>query len=300
MLEKVGNSKVENALIFRNIGPDSSGTGLCYVVDGQHKMSRRNKPFITLYLRDIEGAVIPGYIFDVDDFKRAGIDLTQTINSVVQITYEENYLPRYGLSVRLTKVSVVVDPPIDMLRAYTGSVDDVRKRYDDLMALLSKELSMGVTIPYSVCTMHHLDYADGKTGGLALHYWEMGQVLSMRAHRFNQQERRQLFGVFVLFIFAHSNYLAAEAKGSADIQLVTQLTAMISQYMKGLRVNSGAIEVVHMFFGYQPKDIYVRLIAQVSEELVRAGKEINLWRTLPTTREGNAGYGTIRRYADEG
>ena len=83
MLKPVMNT--ENELVFRNISPDSSGQGVCYVCDGQHRFDRRERPFIVLYLQDVTGTVIPGYIFNVENFKGAGKDLSKVIHSMVVI-----------------------------------------------------------------------------------------------------------------------------------------------------------------------------------------------------------------------
>lgn len=297
MLEKVSSVNSENLLRFKAIAPDSNGSGICYVRGGIHKYTRANKPFITLFLQDIDGNVIPGYIFDVENFKAAGLELTRAIHSVVKITYTENFLPRYGLTLILDKVELINDAGPNYLSYFVGSAKEAAEKYQQLMDELSRLLNIKVTVPYTICTMSHMDYRQGETGGLCLHYWDMLRVLKIYAEQLaNDEERFQLYGTFLLYIYAHSNFLSADDKGEADISLIVQLTAAISRYKAKLKIGEGAVEVVHTFFGYEPKDIYVRLVCQVSGDLIKANKEISVFKTLPDSREGNAGYGTIHRY----
>ena len=179
---------------------------------------------------------------------------------------------------------------------FTGSVEDFSRKFDKLTECLSEKLNMKVTMPYTICTAHHIDYSQGRVGGLVNHYWEMFRVLSSMKRDFNPKEEKQLYGTLLLYIYAHSNYIRALDSDEADINLVTQLTSAMSRYVNTLGLGSGAVEIVHIFFGYEPKDIFVRLVLQTSKFVSQTSNEISLWRTLPVTREGNAGYGTIKKY----
>lgn len=288
-----------NYLVFKEIHPDSSSIGICFVRGGEHRFTKADKPFIKLYLQDTTGAVIPGYIFDVDNFQAAGLELTRVINNVVQVNYKENYLAKVGLSVIIDKLELIAKPPAAMLDLYVGTMKEAKEKYNMLLAGLNQKLNMKVAIPFDICHASHMDYSQGKIGGLAIHYWDMFLSLETYAPKFSEDEQLALWGTFLLYIFTHSNFLKSQSKGEDDITLVTALTSHLQSYKTQLRVGEGVLELVHIFFGYAPKDIFVRLVVQVSEELVRADKEINLYRTLPITREGNAGYGTIRRYPDK-
>lgn len=299
MLERVQPQNLGNnfkLITFRDIEPDSMGEGIAYVRNGIHKFTKTDKPFITLFLQDVEGAVIPAYIFDVDNFRAAGLELTKVIHGLVKVRYKENYLPKYGLTLILDKVEFISDPPASLLATYIGSAQEAKDKYEKLSKGLSKALGLQVTIPFTICSVFNGEYGQGEIGGLAIHYWDVFQALQIYAAKFSEQEQKQLWSTFALFLYAHHNFLRADDAGEADISLVTQLTAMIQQYMHKLPVGDGAVEIVHVLFGYEPKDIFVRLIMQVSRNIVQATKEISLYKTLPDSREGNAGYGTIRRY----
>lgn len=297
MLQKIREDEDVRHILFNEIGPDSSGTGLCFVRDGQHRTTRWGKPYIVLYLQDINKTVIPGYIFDIESAGDIGSDLSKVIQNLVEISYEENYLEKYGLSVRIKKVHLVTDPTTDLLAPYVHSFADNEEKYKELMGQLSEIIGIKVSIPYSVCSMYNLLYHRGEIGGVIQHYYEMFSVLKTYATFLrNPEDVKKLFSTFLLYIYANINYLNAEAKGEADITLVTQLISAVSTYSSKLTTDSGIMEVVHGMFGYEPKDIFVRLVFQVSKDVERADKEISLWHSLPNTREGNAGYGTIRKY----
>ncbi len=286
-----------NHIAFKDITPDSTAEGICYVRGGEHRFTKADKPFIKLYIQDTTGHVIPGYIFDLDNFKASGLELTRVIHSLIKVTYKENFLPRYGLTIIIDKLEMITTPTPGMLDLYVGSLKEAKEKYSALVSGLSVVLDKKVAIPYDICNVSYMDYAQGEIGGLAIHYWDMFNALKVYATKFSAEEQDMLWGTFVLYIFTHSNYLRAEADGSADISLVSQLTMRLQKYMEITTVSAGALELVHIFFGYEPKDIFVRLVVQVSENLVRAGREINLYQTLPISREGNAGYGTVRRYS---
>ena len=300
-LERVINTSTqmpggERHIVFQNIAPDLVSAGICYVRGGEHRFTKADKPYIRLFLQDITGAVIPGYIFDVGNFKQSGLELTQVIHQIVKVDYRENYLPRYGMSIIIDKLHLVVDAPMSMLEKYVGSVQDIQDKYQLLQSKLKEVLKMPVSIPFTICNASHMDYSQGKIGGLVIHYWDMYEVLSIYARKFSEEEQHILWGMFTLFIFVHSNYLRAEAEGCADINLVTQLTAKMQRHQSVLKVSDGVLELVHIFFGYKPKDVFVRLVVQVSDNLIQMSKEVNLYQSLPISREGDAGYGTIRRY----
>lgn len=300
MLEQVnksGGAQNTPHLHFRNISPDSSGVGICYVRGGSHKYTRFDKPYIVLNLQDINQVVIPGYIFDVENFKLAGVELTKVTHRLVRIHYKENYLPKYGLTVIIDKLELITGAS-SMMAQYVGSINEAKEKFSALVDGLSSKLDIKFNLPYTICTASHIDYEHGEIGGLAIHYWDVFQTLNTYASKFSEEDRRKLWGTFALYIFAHFNYLHAEENDEANITLVSKLTAMIQTYMQKLAVGEGALEVVHIFFGYKPKDIFVRLVVQASEDMQRASKEINLYNTLPDSREGDAGYGTIRRYQE--
>lgn len=299
MLQKVSSGSDKRILCFRNIHPDSTGEGICFVRDGQHKFTKADKPFVVLYLQDSDKTVIPGYIFDLQNFQQSGAELTKVTRHIVRIKYRENYLPRYGMTVILDKVEIVENPSQELLNIFVPSATRAKEYYTLLMQALSNKLGLRVTAPMTICTKGYLDYNQGEIGGLCIHYWDMFRVLDTYSEKFSSEEQKQMWGTFLLFIYAHSNYLEAATDGSADITLVARLTAAIEKHAKLLTVSAGVLEVVHIFFGAEPTDIFVRLVTHVSDDIVKATKEINMYRTLPDTREGNAGYGVIRRYASK-
>ena len=298
MLIPANGPRDPGVFYFRNIQPNSSGVGLCYVRDGQHKISRTERPFIVLYLQDPDGAVIPGYIFDVSDFKQSGLDLTQVIHNIVEVHYEENYIPKYGLSVRLTRVGLVTNPTAVLLSTFVGSTKSADEDMRAIVLGIQSKIGVMFSFPYTLVTTRHIDYEGGQYGGLAKHYLRVLKQLEALEDAFTEPQRRELYITFALYIFSHINYLAASQKDEADITLLSQLMSMTETYAKKLKMGAQVHEVVATFFGCEPKSIYVRLVCQLSESVMRSCKEINLWKTLPLSREGNAGYGTIKRYKE--
>lgn len=304
MLEKVDRSSGgrDEQLPLLDVGkihPDSSFECYAYVRGGRHKFTKADKPFITLFLQDVNGVVIPGYVFDIANFKAAGLELTKVIHSVVKVQALENYLPRYGMSVIVEHVSIVTHPTAEMTTTFLGSVGDTSVLLSDLTSRIAQHTGIKVNLPYEICTSSYMDFYQGRVGGQCKHYLHMLSTLEVWAEDMDKEEARQLFSTFVLYVFVHNNYLAAVEDGKDDIGLVTTLTNSVSRYMQALKAGAGAIEVIHLFFGYKPKDLFVRAVHQASEMNLRAMKELSTYRALPLSREGDAGYGTIKRYASE-
>lgn len=306
MLERVGASpqatgdKNVPLLDVSRIHPDSTFECFAYVRGGQHKFTKAGKPFITLYLQDVNGVVIPGYLFNPEDFKHAGLELTKVIHSIVCLTVTENYLPRMGMSVILDAVAIVTSPTLEMTTAFVGKVDNIQTVYNSLLESIASKLGIKVTLPYNICTTSYMEYYQGKVGGQCLHYLNTLKILEVWAQDMSPEEQHQLFVAFVLYVFVHSNYRAAAENGDDDIRLVTTLSASVSKYMERLQAGDGASEVIHLFFGYKPKDIFVRAVHQAAQMNLRMMDELSAYRALPLSREGDAGYGTIKRYPEKG
>ncbi len=301
MLEKVsnpiyGDDGETKLLDVGRISPDSTFECIAYVRGGQHKFTRAGKPFITLYLLDVHGVVIPGYVFDVEDFKAAGLELTKVIHSVVKLTVSENYLDGIGMTVIIKSAAIIEDPTPAMVSTFVGAVDSVSTIYQDLTDGIKKHLKVTVNLPYSMCTTSYMDYYSGRVGGQCLHYYNMLKTLEVWSNDMTMEEEHDLFATFVMYIFVHNNYLDAVERGKDDIGLVQTLTASVSRYMEALKAGAGTMEVIHVFFGYKPKDLFVRMVHEASNVNLRMMKELSVYRALPTTREGDAGYGTIKRY----
>lgn len=282
-----------------HIHPDSTFECIAYVRGGQHKFTKAGKPFITLYLQDVNGVVIPGYLFNPDDFKRAGLELTKVIHSMVCITATENYLPRMGMSVILEAVAIVTSPTLEMTTTFVGKVDGIQTVYNTLLDGIAGKLGIKINLPYNICTTSYMEYYQGKVGGQCLHYLNTFKILEVWAQDMSSEEQHQLFVAFVLYVFVHNNYRAAAENGDDDIRLVTTLSASVSNYMERLQAGGGTSEVIHLFFGYKPKDIFVRAVHQAAQMNIRMMDELFAYRALPLSREGDAGYGTIKRYPEK-
>lgn len=305
MLEKCESTSKAAAyetplLNVSKIHPDTTFECYAYVRGGQHKFTRADKPFITLYLQDEVNVVIPGYVFDLHNFKAAGLELTKVIHSIVKLKVTENYHPRFGMSVVIDSVSIVTNPTPELVKAFVGSIGDVNQLYQELLDGIREHTGIRVSLPYTICTSSLMDFYAGSVGGQCKHYRNMLRTLEVWAEDMTAEEAKQLFATFVLYVFVHNNYVVAVESGDDDIRLVNTLTASVSKYMQTLKAGAGAIEVIHLFFGYEPKDLFVRTVHQASELNLRMMKELGAFRALPLSREGDAGYGTIKRYGSEG
>lgn len=281
---------------FSAIQRYSNGTGLCFVYNVALKSTKAGKPFITLYLRDTQGRTIPGYIFDLKNPLLSGADATKVIGSIVQITWQENYLNKVGLTVIIDKCEVATDVGPEEYARFTGAVADLQEKITAIQDMFVKVLGVRAYLPKVVEVQAIPEYAGGRVGGLADFYYRIGKQLAAQAYNYSEEDYKQLIATFLLYILAHSNYITARNDASDDIRLVTSLTDKVSKMSSTLGLSEGALELIHMFFGYTPKDIYVRTVVAVADMVKRVEDEFALYKTIPLTQEGNAGYGVIKRY----
>lgn len=295
MLERVETKTSGRFMNFNAITRYSNGTGLCYVYNTVMRATKAGKPFITLYLRDVKGNSIPGYVFDLKSPLVAGGEAAKVMDKIVQVDWQENYLRGIGLTLILDSVSIVESATADDYAMFRGVIEGLGGKLEELKQYFYKQLNMTVALPVVIETVSSADYSSGMQGGLLEHYWKMASMLS-GLHGLTDKERYKLSCSFLLYILVHSNYIRAQEQGMDNIELVTSLTEKVSNLSRKLEVGAGALELVHMFFGYEPKDIYVRTVANISDTVQRIEKEFALYHTIPLEQEGNAGYGKIRRY----
>ena len=298
MLEKIETPTVGGYINFGAIGPDSHGVGRCFVYNAVSKHTKQGKPFITLYLRDIRGTVIPGYVFDLQSPLHAGGELTKVINNVVEIEWQENYLRSVGLTLIITKVSILSNISSEDIAKFRGEIADAHRKLEEIETFASDVLKMRVTLPRTVLTYSSTDYIQGRVGGLCEHYWRMMNVLKTVSH-LSVDEYRALVATFVLYVMTHQSYVRAHDDGEDGIDLVSELNEKMLTLLRALNIGPGPMELINIFYGYQPKDIYVRNICAVSDLVKRIDTEFTVYQTIPLQQEGNAGYGTIRRYRVE-
>ena len=298
MLRPVTKPEESGFIEFNKVSRYSSGEGICFVYDATIKRSRADKPFITLHMRDINGTTIPGYVFDLRSPLFAGGEVTKVKNNLVLVEWDENYLPQFGLTFILRKVSVVTSPSVETLSKFRGTVPDLDSKMGAMKSYFEEILGMPTTMPLSVKTSSYSDYSQGRVGGLCEHYYRMLSIVRAQNH-LRPTEYKQLAATFLVFILSHSNYTKAKEDGRDSIELVSSLTQRVSAIASALEMGPGCNELIHMFFGYTPKDIYVRTISQISNTVKQIDSEFALYQTIPLTQEGNAGYGTIRRYQIE-
>lgn len=283
-----------NYLHFANITPLSSGTGVCMCYNAYIKKTRNGKPFATLQLRDIDGAAIPAYVFDMASPIASGADCVAVIGQVVEIKWRENYLPNIGLTLILEGVAVKTDITDTVRRKFFGEVENKQEKLKYIHDFFFRELQCRIRLPQFATSPN---YMQGRVGGLLEYYYRMCKVLSGVVLP-NNNLRRDLVSTFVIYIYTHSAYVRAKDMDEAHIDLVTTMMTQVSGLASQLSVGSAAMELVHMFFGYTPKDIFVKTIANIGDFVQRIDKEFVLYSTIPVHQEGDAGYGAIRRYKE--
>lgn len=300
MLKKVDNPAMTNDgavyLHFNTITSGSSGgRGRCYVYNAVMRHTQANKPFVTLHLRDVDGNTLPCYVFDLASPLIAGAELNEVAHQIVEIDWEENYIPRRGLTLRASKVGIVKDTPPEVLGLFTGAIVDVDKKLEEITELGRKQLKLELSFPAFAKVGICPEYGQGKVGGLAEHYWRMYRVLSTMDY-VGAEEFRKLYATFVLYIFIHSRLKQAEQKGDIGANFVVDTINRMSSFINQLGLGTGAQDLVNVMLGTEPKDIRVRTVVAISDHVKRVADEYTLYQTIPVQQEGNAGYGYIRRY----
>lgn len=295
MLEKIVDRPSQRYIDFSSIKRYSNGIGLAYCYNAVMKSTKAGKPFITLYLRDTAGVSIPGYVFDLKSPLLAGSEITAVVGKIVSISWQENYLRQIGLTLIIETCAIAENVPSSDYEVFTGSVDNLRSKCDELSAYFQRVLGFKVHLPKGIEVDSFPEYSSGRVGGVADYYYKIYKHLDALV-MFNESDNVRLAATFLLYVLVHYNYIVAERNNSGDIALVTTLTERVSALVPKLEVGESSLELIHMFFGYEPKSVYVRTVKAIADLVKRVDAEFRIYETIPLTQEGNAGYGTIRRY----
>lgn len=300
-MERIHEPKMSTYCIFSRINRFEFGSGLVYIYSGVMKNTREGKPFVTLYLRDVEGNTLPSYIFDLSNPLVSGGEVSKVVGKIAKISYRENFINGRGLSLILNSVEVAVNPSVEDVAKFSGKVTGVEAMYDELVASLYRDL--GVKISYSMASRNASTqfYGGGKVGGLVEHYSRLYAKLASYKGVMTASEYRQLIGSFAVFIYAHSAYLCNQVsiEGKDTLPMLSVMLDKAKLLGDQLNLGSSTVEIVNMFYGYEPKDFYIRIINRESEAIRVGDAELHLYRTLPINNDGSAGHGIVRRYKVE-
>ena len=298
MLKPVRDDSVDGYIHFSDVGRNSFGEGICYVYGATSRNTKYGKPFVTLFLRDVDGNSLSGYIFDMDSPLQSGVEVKQIQNQIVLLKWRENYIYNRGLSLMVESVKAFTNPTDEMVKKFRGTVENIDEKVASLEKFFFDVLKKTATIPWTISHSSSLQYEQGKVGGLLEHYCRMKKIIEVYDY-LPVKEYRCLVATFLYYLTVHSTYIEASDRGEESIQLVTTLTSVVTKLSNALGTGIGGLEIVNMFFGYTPKDIYVRTVKEIADSVNRVNKEFQTYHTLPLSQEGDAGYGTIRRYIIE-
>lgn len=283
---------------FDRIGRYVYGTGFCYVRDGAIKRTKADKPYVVLYLADPDGMVLPGYLFDIEDNLQFGTDLSNVIGHVVQVKWEENFLKGSRLTLRLFEVQLATNVQPDILSMFVGTVEDTNRKIDEILAWYREVTGHTLTFPYHVHTLSTMEYSEGKVGGLAEHYYQLHLMIKAYRECMSQDSYRKLVNACIIYMVVHTYYVQAKSKGEADINLVTELVSIVRKVYGRILTTEGIYEVAHILVGYEPKDLFVKIVYDLSETLRRHQQAISVWRSLPDSTDGYVEGIKLHKYAE--
>ena len=270
------------------------GSAVAYVYDGKSKTAKNDSPYFLLYLKDINGVTIPGFVFNIIDHIKDGRTLTNIKGKFITFEYYCDSWGSNGISLQLTALNLVQSPDTSLISTFIGSLPDVDKYLKDLTNTLSKEYGNPIQLPEISLKMSYIDFCDGRVGGLVYQYIIMLYQLQTYKLIYSDSEYKDLIETFIVFISCHLDYL--ENGCEADIALLSRMTTKIKILTERLSATSTREEIVQYFNGYKPRDIAVRTVLHHFESVQKTIKEVYLNRTLPLTVTGDAGYGVIKRY----
>lgn len=291
MIQKITDNKYLN---ISDLHIGSFGHAIAYVFDGKNKTAKNSAPYFLLYLKDTNGTIIPGFVFNVIDYIKEGKTLTSIKGKLITFDFYCDSWGNNGLSLQLTSLSLIESPDYTLISKFIGSLPDVDNYLKDLTDTLIKESGIEIKLPELTLKKSYIDFCDGRVGGLIYHYHMMLEQLTTYKIIYTEKEYKALMETFIVFLSCHLDYLSNECE--ADIALLTRMTAKIKDLSERLNATSIVEEIVQYFNGYTPKDIAVRTVLHHFESVLKTTKEVYLNRTLPLTVCGDAGYGTIKKY----
>ena len=281
---------------FNSIGRYASGTGLMFVHDGLVKRSRASdKPFVRLKVSDCNGDTCTAFAFNVGDAVECGEQLNRIKGHIIQAYWEENFLDTMGLTLRISKIFRVEETP-QMLSLFVGSMHGVMDALSEFKQSLSSKVGMSVAMPAGLADTSYPDICDGKVGGLVYFYQSVFESLVALDPLLRPEERATLYKTFTLYIFAHSAYMQAKDGGTDNILFLSALNNRVATLSSKLELSKSAAEIATSFFGYSPKDVFIRTILRCADSVYTAHKEFSIWRTLPAMQPVHTKDGELMRY----
>ena len=272
----------------------SFGHSIAYVYDGKNKTAKNSAPYFLLYLKDINGTIIPGFVFNVIDHIKEGRNLTAIKGKLVTFEYYCDSWSDNGISLQLTSLALVQSPDYTLISKFIGNLPNVDELLQELTDTLIEESGIAIQLPAFSLKKSYIDFCDGRVCCLVYHYLMMLQQLKTYKIIYSESEYKNIMETFIVFLSCHLDYLSNDCE--ADIALLMRMTEKIKTLSDRLNATSTVEEIVQYFNGYVPKDIAVRTVIHHFESVQKITKELYLNRTLPLTVCGDAGYGIIKRY----
>ena len=84
MIQKITDNKYLN---ISDLHIGSFGHAIAYVFDGKNKTAKNSAPYFLLYLKDTNGTIIPGFVFNVIDYIKEGKTLTSIKGKLITFDF---------------------------------------------------------------------------------------------------------------------------------------------------------------------------------------------------------------------
>lgn len=286
-----------NYLDISKIESGTIGKAIAYALDTQGSISKTERPFYKIFLKDCKGNGVYGYIFDVENYIQQGIVLSQVKGKFVYIEYTENYLSNFGLTLSLHRLSLITNPQLLDQVNFIGKIPDYENLFKSLKLDLENILEKQIDLSYLMTCKSYPNFCDGRIGGLILHYFLVLKQLTSYKLLLSEVEFYNLISCFTIFIQVHVYTL--NNSGNLDIDNIIALTKTVSNLLQVLNCSCRAEEIIHYFFGYSPKDFFVRLVISQFQAVSKTTTEFNAYSKLPINQEVNISSGVLKRYSQE-
>lgn len=156
-------------LDYANLNVNTQIDKVCYVLDVSSSVSKLDTPYYILFVRDVNGVVMPCMIFNIDDFIGVGFKLNYLKGKYIRLNCRvREYGPR--LSLNFVGYSVL-NTSEELTKAFQKKIENVDSYLDDLNSIFKHVIGKELPNYFKISAFSSVH--NGYSGGYVKFCWDV-------------------------------------------------------------------------------------------------------------------------------
>lgn len=186
----------ENFLNISNVQFDIVYEKDAYLSNIGSGIDKNSSGFYRLYMKDINGDMIVGRIFNVERYLTGKLVLSEMKGKFVRITFMASmFAGRMTLNVSTITLASGVDSRI--LAKVIGVIPKYNEHFEYLQNVITNKLGITSAVPQSILLYHNELLFEGRTGGCAEFCYLVLSYIETYAPLYSQVEHKAIVACFV-------------------------------------------------------------------------------------------------------